>query len=425
MIFGIPLEFVLFALTLLSVALFHDYTLKVALLGLAAVISYKLWMTGFKTGPGLEGLLSHLLHEWVILGNLFCLLVGFSLLSNHFEKSEIPAILPKYLPDDWKGGFVLLIIVFVLSAFLDNIAAALIGGAIAQTVFRGRVHIGYLAAIVGASNGGGAGSVVGDTTTTMMWLAGVSPLAVLPAYIAAFTALLFFGVFAALQQHKFQPILKDELKGHTVQWARVGIVLFILLAAILVNVYVNTQLGEMGQRFPFLGVAVILAILFTAPIHQPDWSLIPGAAKGAVFLLSLVVIASLMPVESLPAASWQTAFGLGFVSAVFDNIPLTALAINQGGYDWGMLAYCVGFGGSIIWFGSSAGVALSSMYPQARSVGAWLRGGWHVATAYVLGFFVMLAIAGWHPSPKRESVSGQPKVTSSTNLTSSVQHFKQ
>ena len=43
---------------------------------------------------------------------------------------------------------------------------------------------------------------------------------------------------------------------------------------------------------------------------------------------------------------------------MFDNIPLTALALKQGGYDWGFLAYAVGFGGSMIWFGSSAGVAL-------------------------------------------------------------------
>ena len=96
----------------------------------------------------------------------------------------------------------------------------------------------------------------------------------------------------------------------------------------------------------------------------------------------------MMPVEQLPAASWQTALGLGFVSAVFDNIPLTALALKQGGYDWGYLAYAVGFGGSMIWFGSSAGVALANMYPEAKSVGLWLRHGWHVALAYVIGFFV-------------------------------------
>jgi hypothetical protein len=57
----------------------------------------------------------------------------------------------------------------------------------------------------------------------------------------------------------------------------------------------------------------------------------------------------------------------------------------------------VGFGGSTIWFGSSAGVALSNMYPEAKSVGRWLRDGWPVAVAYVFGFFVMLAILGWKP----------------------------
>ena len=105
-----------------------------------------------------------------------------------------------------------------------------------------------------------------------------------------------------------------------------------------------------------------------------------------------------------PVASWQTALGLGFLSSVFDNIPLTAPALKQGGYDWGFLAYAVGFGGSMIWFGSSAGVAISNMYPEAKSVGLWLRHGWFVAVAYIVGFFVMLAIVGWNadaPHKKR------------------------
>ena len=115
-----------------------------------------------------------------ILTNLLGLLLGFAILSKHFEESRIPAWLPKFLPDDWKGGFVLLVMIFVLSSFLDNIAAAMIGGTIAMTVFRGKVHIGYLAAIVAASNAGGSGSVVGDTTTTMMWIDGVAPADVVP-----------------------------------------------------------------------------------------------------------------------------------------------------------------------------------------------------------------------------------------------------
>jgi hypothetical protein len=77
----------------------------------------------------------------------------------------------------------------------------------------------------------------------------------------------------------------------------------------------------------------------------------------------------MMPVEQLPAARGRPPSAWAFLSSVFDNIPLTALALKQGGYDWGFLAYAVGFGGSMIWFGSSAGVALSNMYPEARSVG--------------------------------------------------------
>jgi len=402
---GIPFDFVLFALTLAGVALFHEHVLKVAVGGLVVITFYKLLFSPFATGAGVAGLVSHLGHEWVVVANLFALLVGFALLSNHFEQSHLPAILPRYLADDWKGGFMLLILVFVLSSFLDNIAAAMIGGTVAATVFNKRVHIGYLAAIVAASNAGGAGSVVGDTTTTMIWIAGGSPLQVLDAYIAAVPALLFFGVIAARQQHAYQPIVKDAPVGMHVDGARLAIVAAILLAAIGANVYFNLRHPEVLDHVPVIGLAVLAAIVVTAAWRQPDWGLVPGAAQGAVFLLSLVLCASMMPVEKLPAASWPTTLGLGFVSAVFDNIPLTSLALHQGGYDWGFLAYAVGFGGSMIWFGSSAGVALASYFPEARSVGQWLRHGWHIAVGYLLGFAILLAVLGWHSEPLRKVVA--------------------
>jgi len=393
----VPIEFILFGCVLAGVALFHAHTLRIALGGAIVIALYKIVFSPFKTGVGVAGFGSHLLHEWVILINLLLLLLGFALLAKHFEDTEIPAVLPRWLPDDWKGCFVLLVLVFVLSSFLDNIAAAMIGGAIAHTVFRAKVHIGYLAAIVAASNAGGAGSVVGDTTTTMMWIAGIHPLEVLEAFIASSVALVICGIPASLQQQKYSPIQKYEGRHPPVDWLRAGVVAFILVAAVTVNVVINTRFNAISDLFPFLGAAVWVAILATAAMRKPDWRLLPGAFKGSVFLLSLVLCASMMPVEKLPAASWPSALGLGFLSAVFDNIPLTALALKQGGYDWGFLAYAVGFGGSMIWFGSSAGVALSNMYPEARSVGQWLRHGWHVAVAYVVGFFVMLALIGFHP----------------------------
>ena len=399
-ILGIPVDFILFGLTLLGVALFHRHTLRVALTGLAAIVIYKLFFTGFKTGPGLAGLAAHLGHEWVILTNLLCLLVGFALLSDHFEKSRVPEVLPRFLPDDWKGCFALLVIIFVLSGFLDNIAGALIGATIAATVFRHKVHIGYLAAIVAASNAGGAGSVVGDTTTTMMWLDGVSPLEVLPAYLPAAVALVVFGIPAALQQQRYAPIVKDELRHPPVDWTRVGIVAVMLASAIAANVIVNLKYKHLSDAFPFIGVAVWIALLACAPIRKPEWKLVPEAFTGSIFLLALVTCASLMPVEKLPPASWQSSFALGFLSSIFDNIPLTALALKQGGYDWAMLAYAVGFGGSMVWFGSSAGVAVSGIFPQAKSVWEWLKQGWHIPIGYIAGFAVMYLVLGWNPGDK-------------------------
>ncbi|MBI4741098.1 MAG: citrate transporter [Betaproteobacteria bacterium] len=416
---GIPVEFILFALTLLGVALFHNQTFNVALAGVSAVALYKMAFTGFKTGAGIAGFAGHLGHEWVTLANLFCLLMGFAILARHFEKSHVPLILPRYLPDDWRGAFGVLAMVWVISSFLDNIAAALIGGAMAHQLFRAKVHIGYLAAIVAASNAGGAFSVVGDTTTTMMWIAGVHPGAVFEAVLASAIALAISGYFAAKQQHAYSPILKNTHSNIRVDWGRIFIVALILVFAMVTNIVVNTHYTAISDTFPFIGVAVWAAILATVPVRRHDWEVLGESLKGTFFLLFLVTTASMMPVEKLPAASWQTAFGLGFVSAVFDNIPLTALAIRQDGYDWGFLAFGVGYGGSMLWFGSSAGVALSNMYPEAKSAGLWLRHGWHVALAYVVGFMAMVLLVGWHPEPLNKAAADVPAAVQTGPATSS------
>ncbi len=398
---GIRIEFFLFGLTLVGVALFHHQTFYVALTGLTVIVLYKLiFVAGypfFEHFLGTNSLVDQFLHkdmrqgEWGILINLLGLLLGFAVLAKIFEESGVPDILPKYLPNDWKGPFVLLIIVFVLSSFLDNIAAAMIGGTVALIVFKNKVHIGYIAGIVAASNAGGAGSVVGDTTTTMMWIDGVSAFNVLHAFVASGVALIIIAWFAAHQQDKYQKITADAKVGAKVDWVRLGIVILILVGAILSNVYYD---------MPALGVwtAILIGAIFT----KIPWHEVGASFKGAIFLMCLVTAASFMPVETLPDASWMTAFILGFVSAVFDNIPLTKLCLDQGHFDWGMLAYSVGFGGSMIWFGSSAGVAITNKFPEARNVMLWLRKGWHVTLAYIVGFFVLLLVMGWEPASNKQ-----------------------
>jgi Na+/H+ antiporter NhaD/arsenite permease-like protein len=413
LILGIRLEFIIFALTLIGVAVFHNKTMFVALGGLLSLLILKyLFLPDYSFIEHITGTVDQE-GEWRTLLNLTGLLFGFGILAKIFEESGIPDKLPAILPNDWKGGFMLLALVFVISSFLDNIAAAMIGGAVAVVVFKGRVHLGYLAAIVAASNGGGSGSVVGDTTTTLMWIDGVNPVDVLHAYSAAIPALFIFGIPAAMIQDKYNRITKDANKIVIIDSVKILIVALILIGAIITNYLMD---------FPAVGVWI--AILIGSLLRKTPWDEIPKSVQGTIFLVALVTCASLMPVDQLPAATWQTAFSLGFVSAVFDNIPLTKLCLEQGGYDWGVLAYTVGFGGSMIWFGSSAGVALSNMFPEMRSVTNYVKKGWFVTVAYIIGFFIMLGLVGWHPhAPHRKDKKAvQTEQTILPAATDSVSH---
>ena len=392
-----PWEFAIFGLTLLGVALWHHRALTVALCGLTTGLAYKLIFTGFAEGAGLPGLLGHAVHEWVILANLMLLLVGFAVLARHFELSNLPHAIPRFLPTGWPGGVVLLTLVFVLSAFLDNIAAAVIGGVVAKHVYRDKVSISFVASLVAAANAGGSGSVVGDTTTTMMWLDGVSPITLLWGFVPAAASLMVFSIIGAIRQHAFAPAEKHSGPVLQIDWPRLLVVLVVLATIIGANVGANVFAPELEEVLPVLGIAIWIALLLSLFVRAPDWSVTPEAAKGALFLVALVALASLMPVSALPEPGWMTTLGLGFLSAVFDNIPLTALALKQGGYDWPMLAYCVGFGGTMIWFGSSAGVAVTGMFPEGRSVLKWIRAGWHIPLAYLAGFGVLMLVRGWTP----------------------------
>jgi Na+/H+ antiporter NhaD/arsenite permease-like protein len=376
---GVSIEFLGFALMLLGVAVFHRRSFEVAVGGFLALLAYKTSLFGLDAAV-------HVGREWRIVLNLLGLLLGFAVLARHFEESRVPEWIPRWLPDDWTGGFALLALVAVLSTFLDNIAAAVIGGVMAKKLYQGKVGVGFLAAIVAASNAGGAGSVLGDTTTTMMWVAGVPALEVAKAFIGAAVAVAVSGVVASRAQHRLHPILKDARPGLVVDRIRLLIVALMIAGAVAANVLI---------AFPAAG---LWAAIMVGGLWRPiPWKDLAAASKGSLFLVSLVLAASLMPVERLPPPSWPSTFGLGFVSAVFDNIPLTALALFQGGYDWDFVAYAVGYGGSMIWFGSSAGVAISNAFPDAKDTRRWLVEGWHVPVAYVLGFFAMLALVGWSP----------------------------
>jgi hypothetical protein len=319
----------------------------------------------------------------------------------------VPAALPAYLPDDWKGGFVLLVLVFVLSSFLDNIAAAMIGGAVAHTVFRGKVHIGYLAAIVAASNGGGAGSVVGDTTTTMMWIAGVHPLEVLEGFIGSGVALILFGIPAALTQQRHSPIVKDPDPGTRIDPVRVAIVAFVLIAAIVVNIAINTRFAEISDRFPFLGRGGLSS---DPGLHRAARARL-GVAARRLQGLGLPPLAGAVRLDD----AGREAARRVVADRARPGLPVCRVRqhpAHRPGAQAGRLRLGLpGVRGRLRRLDDLVrllgGRGADEHVSRGRSVGKWLRHGWTIALAYVVGFLVMLATIGFHPgSVLKGSVAG-------------------
>ena len=199
------------------------------------------------------------------------------------------------------------------------------------------------------------------------------------------------------QQHAYSPIISTRTSACTSTGCAWASWRSSLLCAIAANIALNLRFQNLAGVFPLIGAGVWVAILVSIPAAAARL----GSPAGDVQGHALPALARDRGVDDAGGDAAgrvvAVALGLGFVSAVFDNIPLTALALKQGGYDWGFLAYAVGFGGSMIWFGSSAGVALRTSFRKRSRSGAWLRSGWYIAVAYVVGFFVLLAVLGWRP----------------------------
>ena len=220
----------------------------------------------------------------------------------------------------------------------------------------------------------------------MLWINGAGILDVFRGYAGAAAALLVCGFFAARQQEKLQPPVPANDVAVAIDWGRLLIAGLILVGAIAANLLI---------RIPAAGVW--LAILIGAMFRKTAWRELAGATGNSLFLVTLVLCASMMPMDDLPSPTWSTTMGIGFISAFAGTIPFTKLALVQGGYDWGFVAYAVGFGGSMIWFGSSAGVGLAHIFPQCKSSRLWLRHGWHIILGYIIGFAIMLLTVHWHP----------------------------
>jgi hypothetical protein len=99
-------------------------------------------------------------------------------------------------------------------------------------------------------------------------------------------ALIVFRIPAAMKQHRHSPILKHAQEHVRIDWMRIGIVILILMLALATNATVNTKFPSRSSNFPFIGVAVWVAILISIGMRRPDREVLPRALRSSNFLLS-------------------------------------------------------------------------------------------------------------------------------------------
>jgi len=282
---------------------------------------------------------------------------------------------------------------FFASAVLDNLTTTIVMISLLRKVIPDRqTRLLFAGMVIVAANAGGAWTVIGDVTTTMLWIRQkIGPVEVmrdlfLPSVVCLLVPLLIVGrlvkgEMSAVAQPVMVGLEENGDNGGIQEWHRT---LFLVLGVLgLLSVPVFKAYTHLP---PFVGMMLSLAILWiVSEFVDRTLDEATRSSTGVVavlkridmatvlfFLGILLAVGALAATGVLPSIAVRLdqllpnrdviAFVIGLVSAVVDNVPLVAAGMDM--YDlpmnhrfWMLLAYSAGTGGSCLVIGSAAGVA--------------------------------------------------------------------
>lgn len=292
--------------------------------------------------------------------------------------------------NDRKQFLVIGTMTFFLSALLDNLTISIVMTQISRRFFKNENLLVAAASIIVLANAGGAWSPIGDVTTIMIWLADkftaweVISLGFLPSFVLGLIALLMMS----RQIKKSTPDTEESKKVNLTRGEKliIGTTLLSFLFPLMMNFfglqpYIGLLFG-LGIVWIIIEYAQIKSGVKThleADIDKLVKKVDIGSLKFFIgILLSVSALNTLGVLEQLSNVLFglsQTApriivgnIVLGVLSAVVDNVPLTAIAIDiikvTDPNLWVLLAITAGTGGSLLLIGSVAGVVVMGMIKE-------------------------------------------------------------
>ncbi len=306
------------------------------------------------------------------------------------------------------------LLAFFISPVADNLTTALILSTVLLTIDKGNKHFLVPGAIniVVAANAGGAWSPFGDITTLMVWVDGKGAFT---EFLFLFpSAILGWGVTAWLLSRVvpdgMPPFQADERKVEIAEGGTVIIGLFALTIALAVLSHQFLHLPAMwGMMF---GLAILKLYVYRinkspspTRVNVFQWV---SKIENDTLLFFFGILAAVGGLHFLGFLEYFTALydtvgpttanvGVGFLSAVVDNVPVMSAVLkadpNMGvGLDeraqWMLVTMTAGIGGSLISFGSAAGVGVMGKMKGIYTFGAHIKYAWTVLVGYIVSIVV-------------------------------------
>ncbi len=351
--------------------------------------------------------IAHLILE--IAEIFFFLYVAMTFIEALIDRGVFNALKEKLIKKgySYKGLFwVTGALAFFISPVADNLTTALILSTVLITI--DKTNKAFLVPgainIVVAANAGGAWSPFGDITTLMAWTANkgnfVDFLYLFPAAILGWVVTAYLLSRYVPQGHPGQ---EDEAGAERIEILKGGKVIVALGVLTIATAVISKQVMHLPPMWGMLfGLSVLkLYVYFLQKKHQEDMDIYHSIAKVENDTL-LFFFGILAAVGALHFAGFLTYavmlydmfnptyvnVGVGFLSAIVDNVPVMSAVLKAspdlGLSQWLLVTLTAGIGGSLISFGSAAGVGVMGKLKGIYTFGAHMKFSWTILVGYIL-----------------------------------------
>jgi len=303
------------------------------------------------------------------------------------------------------------ILAFFISPIADNLTTALILSTVLITIERENKLFLIPGAIniVVAANAGGAWSPFGDITTLMAWTAGKGAFS---DFLFLFPASILGYLVTAVLLSKVVPNtvpdfdVTTEKKPELMIGANVviGLGVFTIFCAVMSHQVLHLP-AMWGMMF---GLALLKIYSYRLKkVHNTEFNVFGAMAKienntllfffgilaavGALYFIGWLALAAVVYDPHVLGPTWSN-IGVGFLSAIVDNVPVMSAVLkanpDMAHAQWMLVTLTAGVGGSLISFGSAAGVGVMGKLPGVYTFGAHMKYAWTILIGYVVSIVV-------------------------------------